>query len=76
MHQLISFYFAGVDTTAHLTSFTLYCLAESPQYTEAIKEEIKNIFGDGIQDIKYEDLSVIVYLCRRWSLLSILLIKF
>lgn len=28
MHQLISFYFAGIDTTGHLVAFALYALAE------------------------------------------------
>jgi len=27
MHQLVSFYFAGIDTTSHLLAFALYALA-------------------------------------------------
>jgi cytochrome P450 len=28
LHQLTSFYFAGIDTTGHLVAFALYALAE------------------------------------------------
>lgn len=27
LQQLISFYFAGIDTTGHLVAFSIYCLA-------------------------------------------------
>ena len=30
MQQLISFYFAGIDTTGHLVAFALFSLAEYP----------------------------------------------
>jgi cytochrome P450 len=30
VHQLASFYFAGIDTTGHLVAFSLYSLAEYP----------------------------------------------
>ena len=41
IQQLISFYFAGIDTTGHLVAFALYALAEYPQHKERIIEEIK-----------------------------------
>jgi len=31
VQQLISFYFAGIDTTGHLVAFALYSLAEYPE---------------------------------------------
>ena len=36
VQQLISFYFAGIDTTGHLVAFALYSLAEYPQCREKI----------------------------------------
>lgn len=59
LHQLFSFYFAGIDTTGHLTAFSSYCLAEYPQYKEKIIAEIKTIFGDSIENITYENLGVL-----------------
>ena len=41
MHQLISFYFAGIDTTGHLIAMSLYALAEYPEYKQRIIDEIK-----------------------------------
>lgn len=53
IHQLFSFYFAGIDTTGHLVAFSAYTLAEYPQYKDKIVEEIKSIFGDSVQNITY-----------------------
>lgn len=68
LQQLISFYFAGIDTTGHLVAFSLYCLAEYPEYRNKIIEEIKSIFKDSIENISYEDLGVLFPLCRKCSL--------
>lgn len=36
--QLLSFYFAGIDTTGHMLSFALYCAAEYPQYYDKLEQ--------------------------------------
>jgi cytochrome P450 len=41
IQQLISFYFAGIDTTGHLVAFALYALAEFPEHRQRIIEEIR-----------------------------------
>lgn len=41
MHQLISFYFAGIDTTGHLIAMGLYALAEYPEYKQRMIDELK-----------------------------------
>ena len=76
IQQLISFYFAGIDTTGHLVAFSLYCLAEYPEHAKTIKEEIRKIFGGSLKNITYENLGVWIILCRKWSLLIILLMRF
>ena len=54
IQQLISFYFAGIDTTGHLVAFALYALAEYPKYKERIVEEIKREIKNKINEIKTE----------------------
>lgn len=41
IHQFITFFFAGTDTTAHLILWMLYNLALYPEIQEEIREEIK-----------------------------------
>lgn len=69
MHQLISFYFAGIDTTGHLVAFALYALAEYPQYRQRIIDDIKTNIQD-LNAITYENLSVIMFQFRNSSLLQ------
>jgi cytochrome P450 len=71
LQQLISFYFAGIDTTGHLVAFSIYCLAEYPEYREKIIAEIKSVFGGSIENITYENLGVFTCLYRNWSLQDI-----
>lgn len=40
IQQLISFYFAGIDTTGHLLSFMFYTVAEYPTIARKLEEEI------------------------------------
>jgi cytochrome P450 len=68
MHQLISFYFAGIDTTGHLVAFALYALAQYPQYKQRIIDDIKANIQD-LNAISYENLSVIIFSFRSFSLL-------
>jgi cytochrome P450 len=43
VHQLISFYFAGIDTTGHLVAMSFYAMAEYPECKQKIIDEIKQI---------------------------------
>lgn len=52
VHQLISFYFAGIDTTGHLVAMAIYSLAEYPEYKSRIIEEIKNVIQSP-EDLTY-----------------------
>ena len=64
MHQLISFYFAGIDTTGHMMAFGLYSLAEYPQCRKKVVEEIKSVIKS-LEDITYENLQVKYQLFRN-----------
>lgn len=68
MQQLISFYFAGIDTTGHLVAFALYAIAEYPQYRQRIIDDIKANIQD-LNAITYENLSVIILSFRNFNLL-------
>lgn len=46
IQQLISFYFAGIDTTGHLVAFALYSMAEYPECRKKIVEELKTHIKD------------------------------
>lgn len=37
MHQLVSFYFAGIDTTGHLAAMSFFALAEYPDVMVKVK---------------------------------------
>ena len=57
MHQLISFYFAGIDTTGHLIAMSLYALAEYPEYRQRVVDELLEHIKSPA-DISYENLQV------------------
>lgn len=59
--QFNIFFFAGMDTTGHLSAVTLYQLALNPKFQDLALEEInKNISFDKKSDgeiyVKHEDL--------------------
>ncbi len=64
--QLISFYFAGIDTTGHLVAFALFALADYPEHRKRIIEEIKTQIKT-LDDITYENLQVLSSSFRNWS---------
>jgi cytochrome P450 len=45
--NLLTFYLAGHDTTAKALTWTLYLLARSPEWTAALKDEIRRVTGGG-----------------------------
>ena len=45
--NLLTFYLAGHETTAKALTWTLYLLARSPEWTEALRNEIGRVTGGG-----------------------------
>nr|AFP66954.1 cytochrome P450 [Perinereis nuntia] len=64
-NEVDTFLFAGHDTTASGSAWTLYSLAEHPEHQEKCQEEIDQIMRekeDGSNYIEWEDLSKLKYL--------------
>ncbi|RDD37852.1 Cytochrome P450 4F1 [Trichoplax sp. H2] len=59
--EVITFLFAGHDTTSTSISWLLYSLASNPDYQKKCQEEIDNVLGDRTE-IAWEDLSSLPYL--------------
>ena len=60
VHEFLTFFAAGMDTTGHLVGMTLYALAKHPQYLEELKSERdrtynreKNVNSDDLQDMNF-----------------------
>jgi len=45
--DFISFFIAGMDTTGHLCSHSVYFLSKHPEHIPKLREEIKKYYGDG-----------------------------
>jgi len=45
--EFITFFSAGMDTTAHLVSLSLYYLTLHPKYLEKVTEEVDQLYKDG-----------------------------
>lgn len=45
--NLLTFYLAGHETTAKALTWTLYLLARSPEWTEALRDEVGKVTGGG-----------------------------
>ena len=66
IQQLISFYFAGIDTTGHLLSFMFYSVAEYPHFASRLEQEIDNHIPTE-KELNYEVLQVPTFLRRSSS---------
>ena len=60
VHEFMSFFAAGMDTTGHLVGMTLYALAKHPQYLEELRNERdrtynreQNVISDGLQEMNF-----------------------
>jgi len=53
--------FAGHETTATLTTWTIFALSQAPEVTAKIKQELEEKLGTS-DDFSYEDLEKLVYL--------------
>lgn len=62
--ELKLFYFAGMDTTAVLLTWTMVVLSAHPEWQERAREEVRRVFGnnrpdlDGIQQLKTVSISL------------------
>jgi len=54
--EFITFFIAGMDTTALLCTITLYLLSKHPEYLERVKKEAKEIYS-GKSPVTIEDLN-------------------
>ncbi|PVD29000.1 hypothetical protein C0Q70_11597 [Pomacea canaliculata] len=64
-NEVNTFMFAGHDTTACAIAWTLYSLAQHPQYQQKVQEELDCLLeGRQSDDIEWEDLQKLEYLTQ------------
>ncbi|XP_025097140.1 cytochrome P450 4A24-like [Pomacea canaliculata] len=64
-NEVNTFMFAGHDTTASAIAWTLYSLAQHPQYQQKVQEELDCLLaGRQSDDIEWEDLQKLEYLTQ------------
>jgi cytochrome P450 len=54
--NILTFIGAGHETTARALAWTLYCVAETPQFRLRMEEEIDRVLGDGADPVDWLDL--------------------
>jgi cytochrome P450 len=61
--EFISFFFAGMDTTAHLVTMAAYHLTQNPAVAENLKMEITHLYkGRSVDEITAESINQMKYL--------------
>ena len=58
--EVDTFMFAGHDTTASGSSWTLYCLARYPEHQEKVRDEVRRVL-EGRERLEYKDLKQLQY---------------
>jgi len=59
--EVVTFMFAGHDTTASVISWTLYNLARYPEHQEKCRQEIDEVYGDK-DELDWKQLGKLTYL--------------
>ena len=59
-NEVDTFMFEGHDTTTSAMSWTLYCLAQHPQYQDKVREEVRNVLM-GREWLDFDDLNHLNY---------------
>mgnify|MGYP000887854298 FL=1 len=65
VHEFITFFIAGLDTTGHLLGMATYYISRTPGVKEKLREEIESVFGANRNEevtITYEDLNKLEYM--------------
>ena len=65
VHEFITFFMAGLDTTGHLLGMATYYISRTPGVKEKLREEIKSVFGENNHEEipgTYEDLNKLEYM--------------
>ena len=62
VHEFITFFMAGLDTTGHLLGMATYYISRTPGVKEKLREEIKSVFGTNNSTMTFEDLNKLEYM--------------
>ena len=63
LHEFITFFMAGLDTTGHLLGMATYYISRTTGVKEKLREEINSVFGaDDESEVTFEDLSKLEYM--------------
>jgi cytochrome P450 len=53
--NILTFIGAGHETTARALAWTIYCVAESPQFRALMEEEIDRVIAEGVEPVEWLD---------------------
>ncbi|XP_069161926.1 probable cytochrome P450 49a1 isoform X2 [Procambarus clarkii] len=59
---ILDMLFAGIDTTSHTMTFTLYLLAKHPEVQRRLQEEVDTVLGQHTGPLTYHHLARLSYL--------------
>lgn len=63
LHEFMTFFSAGMDTTGHLLTMTVYYLTKNPEILVKLKEEISKVYGENLsEDFTFENLNKLDYM--------------
>ena len=65
VHEFITFFMAGLDTTGHLLGMAAYYISRTPGVKQQLRDEIKSIFGadkGSISNVTFDNLNKLEYM--------------
>lgn len=62
VHEFITFFLAGLDTTGHMLGMATYYIAKASGVKEKLREEIKSVLGAHSNEMNFDDINKLEYM--------------